>query len=61
LAKTFHQFFEKECRFKVETHLVAPFKIIRIEPKTDESKVYLNYKERTNDEGFVMNLSLLAE
>ncbi|XP_068900669.1 serine palmitoyltransferase 1-like isoform X2 [Tenebrio molitor] len=68
LAKTFYHFLEKECRFKVESHPEAPFKLIRIKPKTDEMKVYQYCKERgvhfiQSDEGLVINLnvSLLDE
>jgi serine palmitoyltransferase len=62
-AKTFHRFLESECRFNVESHPEAPFKLIRIEPKTDETKVYQYCKEKgvhfiQNDEGLVINLNV---
>jgi serine palmitoyltransferase len=63
LAKSFHQFLEEECRFKVESHPEAPFKLIRIGPKVDETKVHQYCKEKgvhfiQNDEGLVINLNV---
>ncbi|RZC34204.1 serine palmitoyltransferase 1 [Asbolus verrucosus] len=62
LAKTFHQFLE-ECKFHVESHPEAPFKLITATPKSDEIKIYQHCKENGvhfihNDNGLMINLNI---
>lgn len=62
-TKTFHEFLEDKCKFNVISCPESPFKLISLEPKNNETKVYQYCKENGihfihNENGLLINLNV---
>jgi len=66
LAKKFHDFLENKCKFQVESHPEAPFKLFTTKNKEDDAKVYQYCKDNgvhfiQKDNGLMMHLNVALE